>query len=226
MAISIFDIIGPMMVGPSSSHTAGAVKLARVARCIAGRPFVHVSFGLHGSFAKTGTGHGTDRALVAGVLDIREDDERIPDSFALAADAGITFDFYETEIAEAHENSVRMTFLMQDNSTVGIVGSSIGGGDIRIIEIDGFPTDFTARSCAVIIQQNDKPGVVSDVSRILAKAGINIAGMRVSRKGKADRAFCIIETDDHISDDILLMIRKVDNVISAQAVNIPQENEL
>ncbi len=225
MAVSVFQVIGPIMIGPSSSHTAGAAKLARVARLIAGRPFTHVSFGLYGSFAKTYKGHGTDRALVAGALGIREDDERLADSFALAKAFGIAFDFYETELENAHENSVRITFSMEDGSKTEIVGSSTGGGGILITAIDGFPTEFTAQSCAIIIRQEDKPGIVSDVSRVLADARINIAGMRVSRTAKDDLAFCIIETDDPIPEEIIRKIQSVDKVLSAQAVNLTQEEE-
>lgn len=184
MLISIFNVIGPVMIGPSSSHTAGAAKLARIARFIVNKPFIHVSFGLHGSFAKTYRGHGTDRALVAGAIGFHEDDERLADSFTLANIAGLGYDFYETDLEGMHENSVRMTFTMKDGSTSEIIGSSLGGGQIVITRINGFNTEFTAESSALIISQKDKPGVVSDVSQVLAIHNINIAVMKVSRTAK------------------------------------------
>jgi L-serine dehydratase len=220
MAISIFQVIGPVMIGPSSSHTAGAAKLARIARLIAGRPFTHVSFGLHGSFARTYKGHGTDRALVAGAMGLFEYDEQLADSFILAKKAGITYDFHEADLEDAHENSVRITFTMKDGSTTEIIGSSTGGGRILITSIDGFSMEFTAESSALIIRQKDKPGIISDVSGVLADNAINIAGMKVSRTEKDDLAFCIIETDDAISDEIVRQIWNIEHVLSVQAINI------
>jgi len=225
MIISIFNVIGPVMIGPSSSHTAGAAKLARIARLIAGGPYKHVSFGLHGSFAKTYKGHGTDRALVAGAMGLHEYDERLADSFALADAAGFTYDFYETELEGMHENSVKMTFTMNDGGTNEIIGSSIGGGQILIVNINGFPVEFTAESSALIISQKDKPGVISDVSRVLAEHGINIGTMKVSRTAKDDLAFCIIETDDLISGGVVQQISMVEHVLCVQAINLSEGKE-
>ena len=220
MLISIFNVIGPVMIGPSSSHTAGAAKLARIARLIAGGPFVHVSFGLHGSFAKTYKGHGTDRALVAGSMGFHEDDERIADAFVLAEGAGLTYDFYEADLEGAHENSVRMTFAMKDGSSSEVVGSSVGGGQIVITEINGFHTEYTAESSAAIISQKDKPGIISEVSRVLARHDINIGTMKVTRTAKDDLAFCIIETDGPVSDEVVRQIGEVAHVLCVRAVNL------
>ena len=136
MEISIFKALGPVMIGPSSSHTAGAARIARIARLIAGSDYSRVSFGLCGSFAHTYKGHGTDRALVAGALGFREDDERLSRSFELAEKAGLKFEFYDDEIEGAHENTVRITFYMNDGTTQEIIGSSIGGGQIKICSIN------------------------------------------------------------------------------------------
>ena len=136
MNISIFDVLGPVMIGPSSSHTAGAAKLSEAARLIAKGQISHISFGLHGSFSQTYKGHGTDRALVAGALGLDADDEQLADSFELAAKNGLGFDFYETELENVHENTVKMTLTMNDGSTSEIVGSSIGGGQIMITQIE------------------------------------------------------------------------------------------
>lgn len=225
MLISIFHVIGPVMIGPSSSHTAGAAKLARIARLIAGKPFRHVSFGLHGSFAKTYKGHGTDRALVAGAMGLYENDERLADAFALADAAGLGYDFYETDLEGMHENSVKMTFAMKDGTTNEIIGSSVGGGRIVITMINGFHTEFTAESSALIISQKDKPGVISDVSHVLADHSINIGVMKVSRTERDDLAFCIIETDDLISDEVVGQILKVEHILRVQAINITRQEE-
>lgn len=220
MDVSIFDVAGPVMVGPSSSHTAGAAKLGRIALLIAGKPFLHVSFGLHGSFAKTFRGHGTDKALLAGVLGLREDDENIKNSFALAAERKLTFEFYETVLKNMHENSVKFTFYFTDGSICEVVGCSIGGGQIEIRQIDGFDTFFTAQAPTLIITQNDQKGVVSDISRVLLENDINIAVMRLSRKSKGDVAFCTIETDSPIPPKVVKDIEAKGNILRVRAVNI------
>lgn len=220
MDISIFKVTGPVMIGPSSSHTAGAARLGRVAKIIAAGPFSRVSFGLHGSFAKTYKGHGTDRALVAGILGLREDDERLADSFVLAEKAGISFDFYETELDGMHENSVKITFFMDDGTANEVVGSSIGGGQILIRKINGFETEFSAQMPTLVISQYDKRGIVSNVTSILAHSRINIAVMKLSRNAKGEIACCIIETDDVIPESVTDALRQVKNVISVQAINI------
>lgn len=220
MDVSIFKVTGPVMVGPSSSHTAGAARLGRVAKIIAAGPFSRVSFGLHGSFAKTYKGHGTDRALVAGILGLREDDERLADSFSLAQKAGINFDFYEIELDGMHENSVKITFYMDDGTIKEVVGSSIGGGQILIRKINGFETEFSAQMPTLVISQYDKRGMVSAVTGILAHNEINIAVMKLSRQARGEVACCIIETDDAIPDSVTQALRQVENVISVQALNI------
>jgi L-serine dehydratase len=225
MDISIFKVTGPVMIGPSSSHTAGAARLSRAARRIAGGAFDHVSFGLHGSFAKTAGGHGTDRALVAGAIGLFEDDERIADAFSLARAAGIGWDFYETDLGEVHSNSVKMTFSMADGGSQEVVGSSIGGGRIAIVRINGFETELSAQSNTLVISQYDRRGVVSDITRVLAQNGINIGVMKLSRKKKGDRAFCVIETDDCIPKQVVKRIRALDNIIAAQVLHMDERED-
>lgn len=222
MDISVFKAVGPIMIGPSSSHTAGAARLARIARTIVAAPFSHVSFGLHGSFSKTYKGHGTDRALVAGALGFFEDDERIANAFELGKKAGLTWDFYPIELNNVHENSVKMTFSMKDGSTQEIIGSSIGGGQIVICSINGFTTEISAQLSTLVISQNDRRGVISDVSRVLSESGINIGTMKVSRNAKGETAFCIIETDSWIDDDDVDRIKCVKNVLSVRAINLSE----
>lgn len=220
MDISIFDVIGPVMIGPSSSHTAGAAKLAKTARIIVKDEITHVSFRLHGSFAKTGKGHGTDKALVAGALGLSADDESLADSFRLAAKQGISFDFSEEEMENVHENTVRMVFTMKDGSRNEVVGSSIGGGQIKITEINGFVTDMNLQLPTIVLEQYDEKGIVTEVSGIMAEHDLNIANMKLVRRSKGDVACCIIETDDFIPEEIEKSIMENKNVISARVINV------
>lgn len=224
MDISVFQVTGPIMTGPSSSHTAGAARLARIARIIADvtdtTQLLRVTFGLHGSFAQTYKGHGTDKALVAGVLGFAEDDDRIATAFELAAVENLAYEFYEEELDGMHENSVKITFFKNDKSVREIIGSSIGGGRILICSIDGFQTEFNAETNTLIIRQKDVPGVVSEVSGILAKNNINIALMKLSRKERGGEACCLIETDSKLDEHITEKLVAQANVLSVISLNL------
>ena len=220
MNISIFEVVGPIMVGPSSSHTAGAAKLAQAAKLIAKKPFSHISFGLHGSFAKTYKGHGTDRALVAGALGLNADDEKLPYSFEIAEERGITFDFYEIELEGMHENTVKMTLTMDDGSENVVIGSSIGGGQIVIKDINGFTTEVSLQSPTILINHHDTKGVISEITATLANNALNIATMKLSRKSKGDIACCVIETDESIPEQIEQKIMLNKNIVSVKIINI------
>lgn len=220
MDISIFDVTGPIMIGPSSSHTAGAARLAYIARLIAAKPFHRVSFGLHGSFAMTYKGHGTDRALVAGALGFREDDERLEHSFEIAAERGLSFDFYAEDLGDVHENTVKMTFYLDDGATAEITGSSVGGGQILITKINSFAAEISARLSTIITSHYDKKGVISDITGILADNDINIAVMKLSRSAKGKLACCVIESDQQIPESIADELKRVDNIINIQIINI------
>lgn len=220
MNISIFEATGPIMIGSSSSHTAGAARLARIARQIADAPFHRVSFGLHGSFAKTYRGHGTDLALVFGALGYYEDDERLPQSFELAKQAGLTYDFYETNLEGAHENTAVITFYLENGNTCMVIGSSIGGAQVIITQIDDFQTEFTAQSPTLILSYRDRPGAISELTKIVAEYDINIAVMKVSRREKGGTALCTIETDEYIPDHAVEQLRNVHDVYAARAINI------
>lgn len=208
------------MIGPSSSHTAGAAKLAYTARMIVQKPFTHVSFGLHGSFAKTYKGHGTDCALVAGSIGLYEDDSRLSDSFAIAKKMGITFSFYETILEGSHENSAKITFTLEDGSEEYIIGSSIGGGQIVITSINGFTTELSAQSTTIVISQKDEYGIVNKITSVLASNHINIGVMRLSRTRKGGTAFCVIETDDVIPDDLVKELMSITQILSVRVINI------
>lgn len=220
MEQSIFSILGPVMIGPSSSHTAGAAKLGRVAKGIIGMPYDEVKFYLHGSFAKTYRGHGTDKALVAGVLGFDESDERLRNSFAIAKEQGIAFSFEPIELENAHENTVRMVFYRQGEKVSSVTGSSIGGGNIIITRFDGFDVEFTGKMPTIIIKHLDKAGTIGNVSTLLGRAGINIATMSVSRRSRGDKASMLIETDDNITDAIVSELEQIPNIISVKVINI------
>ncbi len=220
MLPSILDVLGPLMVGPSSSHTAGALKLARTAALIAGRPFTHVRFDLYGSFAKTGAGHGTDRALLAGAMGFSATDERIRDSFRIADERGLLYSFAEEEPADGcHENTCRITFTHDDGTQSVIVGSSIGGGQIVIHSVDGIETEISASCPTVIVRQHDRSGVIGAITSLLAGAGINIGVMRLSREARGELATTVIETDDDIPASLLARLSQLDNVISVRFVH-------
>ncbi len=212
MNLSIFEILGPVMIGPSSSHTAGAARLARVAATIAAKPFTAVQFALHGSFLKTGGGHGTRLALLAGALGIAEDDERLKDAEALAVERGVRWQFTEAELEDAHENTARITFEHTDGTRSCITGSSIGGGRIRITDINGMATDISAEQPTLLIEQNDVSGVISEISTVLAQAGINIGVMRVGRLARGDLASTILELDEPASPQLAARLQTLPNV--------------
>ena len=220
MDVSIFEVVGPIMIGPSSSHTAGAAKLARIARNIVNEPFKKVIFGLHGSFAMTYKGHGTDRALVAGVLGLYEDDEALADSFELAKQQGLEYEFEQINLENVHENTVKISFILEDGSSYYVIGSSIGGGQILITNINGFRTEFTAQYSTIVINHYDKKGIISEVSAILANNYINIATVRLSRNARGEEAFCIIETDDVIPHHVKESMEELENIIQVQVINV------
>ncbi len=223
MNISLLDVVGPVMIGPSSSHTAGAAKLAKTARLIYDKDFKKVRFGLGGSFASTYRGHFTDYALVAGALGMSEDDENLGHSFEIAKEKGVEFEFYPTEIPSNYENTARITFYTEDGSEFFVEGASLGGGRILVTNINGLACELNATMPTVIVQQQDVKGVVSDVSTILAFNNINIGVMKVSRTSRGDKAFCVIECDDIIPENVIEELRQVNNVISVVVVNIKGE---
>lgn len=216
----IFEILGPIMVGPSSSHTAGAERLGLIAKRIAGTEILTATFYLHGSFAKTYKGHGTDRALVAGIIGLEANDERIKSSFQIAEDKGISIQFAEADLGDVHPNTVRIDIVRSDNSLLSVTGSSIGGGSIVITEIDGDPMNFTGDYPVIIIKHLDKKGMLSKISFTLAMGNINIAALKVGRVMKGETATTVIETDTNISHLIIDELSKIDGVLAVRAVNI------
>ncbi|UZJ77201.1 MULTISPECIES: L-serine ammonia-lyase, iron-sulfur-dependent subunit beta [unclassified Fictibacillus] len=199
---SVFDIIGPVMIGPSSSHTAGAARIGRVARHLFGRKpeYAHISF--YGSFAKTYRGHGTDVAIVGGILDFDTFDTRIVDALSLAEEQGIDIKMTEEDALTDHPNTAKI-ILGDQNGKIELVGISIGGGKIEIVELNGFELKLSGNHPAMLIVHNDRYGAIAGVANILAKHQINIGHMRVSRKEKGQEALMIIEVDQNI-DPVLI----------------------
>lgn len=205
-------MIGPVMVGPSSSHTAGACRLALLARHLLGERPRRVEFGLHGSFAKTGAGHGTHLALVAGVLGLTPDDERLKESFALAEREGLEVAFREVELGDVHPNTVRMV-LEGERERVTVTGSSLGGGLVRIFDLDGFEVRITGQAPTLVVKNVDTPGVVARVARILADDEVNIAHLTVSRKKRGGEAMMSLEVDRPLSEIPLLYLQNLSYIL-------------
>ena len=209
--IDIFDIMGPIMVGPSSSHTAGAVRIGRMARTLLGDRPVKASLHLHGSFAETGVGHGTDKALVAGLLGMAPDDLDIPNSFALAAARGLNFTFDEVDLRDAHPNSVLMEVTGAHGGVLRMQACSTGGGRILVNKLDGVEMSFTGDSTTLIVRNRDDH--VADVTYALSQAKVNVAGMTLHRDARGGSALMVIETDQPVPEPILELVRSLPGIL-------------
>ncbi len=217
--MDIFDLIGPIMVGPSSSHTAGAVRIGYVARKIFREEPVKAHIVLHGSFAATGRGHGTDRAIVAGLLGMHPDDSRIPNSFEIAQEQGLDFKFENRELRSAHPNTAKITLTAQSGRELEITAASVGGGRIEVRELAGMPMCFTADKATLIISNDDKPGSIARVSEVLSKEHINIATFNVNRSSRGGRAIMVIECDSPVSPEALKHIADSPGILSAAFID-------
>ena len=221
---SSFSIIGPVMVGPSSSHTAGAAKIGRMVRNIMGEDLVKVNVFMHGSFAATGIGHGSDLAIIAGLLGFREDDERIRAAFSIAEEKGMEYKIYHKDLGNlVHPNTMLLEVTGISGNSIKVIGSSVGGGNIIITSIDDYPIEFTGDYDAMITIHRDAPGLVASISGLLATEGINIAFLRLSRKRKGAEALMIIETDNPISEKIVEKVREMETVQYVFAVRRLEE---
>lgn len=193
--MDLFDIIGPVMIGPSSSHTAGAARIGRVARRLLDDIPARATIVFHGSFAKTWQGHGTDKAILGGLLDMDVDDTRLRDSLALAEQAGLSYTFSTAQLRDAHPNTVLVHVAGQSGRQIRIQGASIGGGRIRILSIDGLEVNFSGEADTLIIRHRDTAGMIAQVSGRIATAQVNIATMRVFREAQGGSAVMVLELD-------------------------------
>lgn len=209
---SVFDIIGPVMIGPSSSHTAGAARIGKVARSLLGREPEWAEVHLYGSFAETYRGHGTDVAIVGGLLGFDTHDERIISSLRLAKEAGMDVRFIVEKEIPDHPNTAKIIAGSKDEQ-VEIVGVSIGGGKIEVTEINGFRLKLTGQHPAIVVLNNDRFGCIANVAGVLAEHEINIGHMEVSRKEKGKTALMVLETDENVSEEILQEIASLPDIL-------------
>lgn len=196
--INIFDMMGPVMVGPSSSHTAGAARIGNMGRTLLGEEVARADIGLHGSFAETGFGHGTDRALLAGLLGMKPDDLRIPNAYEEANRAGMAYSFRTVELRDAHPNTALLELTGKSGKQLTLQASSIGGGAIVVNKIDGIDVNFTGDFNTLIVRNQDESGSVAAITSILSQVHINVANMSVNRHRRGGDALMVIETDQHI----------------------------
>lgn len=201
--ISIFDVLGPIMVGPSSSHTAGCAAIGFLAGKIMNEKLKKVEFTLYGSFAKTYKGHGSDRALLGGILGFGTDDIRIRDSFHYAKESQITYTFLPNEEeTELHPNTVDILMTDIFDRRMFIRGVSLGGGKIKIVRINSVKVEFTGEYNTILVIHQDRPGVIAHITDVLSKQNINIAFMRLFREGKGEIAYSVLESDQQLPSNI------------------------
>ena len=210
--LDIFDILGPVMVGPSSSHTAGAVRIGRMARILLGGEPAKAEIGLYGSFAETGQGHGTDRALVAGLLGLKPDELEIPHSFELAKERGLRFSFYTARLREAHPNTAVLLVEDKSGKSLELQAASTGGGRIRVDRLNGVDVSFTGMFNTLIVRHQDIAGEVANVTHELADMKINIATMSLCRDRRGGDALMVIETDQKIPPVARILISELRGV--------------
>ncbi|MBN2879660.1 MAG: L-serine ammonia-lyase, iron-sulfur-dependent subunit beta [Clostridia bacterium] len=222
----IFDVIGPIMIGPSSSHTAGANRIGYMARAIYGKKPHRVEFHLHGSFYKTRKGHGTDRALLAGVMGIAHDDSRIRDAFEIAKQRGIEYAFLKADLGDVHPNTVKICMYDAEGARTKVVGSSVGGGKIVITKIDATDVEIDGEYSALITKHIDRPGIISKITKILADYEINIAFMKVFRHSKRDTARLVIQVDEIISEHAQKSIESLEDVLEVKFIKSMKESSL
>ena len=207
--VSLLDIIGPVMVGPSSSHTAGACRLGLLARCLVGGTPGRARLELHGSFARTGEGHGTDKAIVGGLMGFRPDDERLRTALEIAEREGLDYRFEKTTLGdenEVHPNTVRLTVGRGDRQSV-MIGSSLGAGRVLVTEIDGYPVEVTGNYHTIVLVAEDVKGSIATIATILAANNVNVATLRVSRQQRGGDAFMVYEIDEQPGEAVRDAIR-------------------
>ena len=221
--MNVFDMIGPVMIGPSSSHTAGAVRLGRVAyKLMNGAQPKDVTIALSGSFAQTYKGHGTDKALLAGIMGYHSWHEEIRSALDIAAQRGISYKFIPTEIPNSHPNTARISFTCTDGTTGSVQGASIGGGNIRVDEVNGMAVKFTGENTTILILHYDRPGVIAEVTNLLREeySWVNIGNFRLSRPVKGGEALMMIEIDGELPDEEQMKhdLNRLENVINVVVI--------
>lgn len=221
--MNLFDIIGPVMVGPSSSHTAGAVKIGYVARKLLGEPVKKAEILLYGSFLATGKGHGTQLALVAGLLGMQPDDPRIPNSFETAKEMGMEFQLGEADLKDAHPNSVMLKLTGERGKYMEVVGESVGGSRINIASIDGMAAGFSGEKPTLLVHNQDRPGYVAEVSGRLSGEQVNIATMQLGRLSRGGSALMVIECDDEVPCQVISWLQNLEGIDRVTYYSLKEE---
>lgn len=218
--MNIFDIIGPVMVGPSSSHTAGAVRIGYIARKLLGEQVAYASIGLYGSFYETGKGHGTKQAIVAGLLMMLPDDMQIPYSIEIAKEKGVQIDFYEAKLRDAHPNTAQIKLTGVSGRQLEVIGESLGGSRINIAKIDGISTNFSGNYPTLVVHNQDQPGHVSEVTSMLAHKMVNIASMQLYRASRGGEAVMVVECDQEIPREGIEWLSKSEGVVKVTYLSL------
>ena len=216
--MNVFDIIGPVMIGPSSSHTAGAVRIGRVVNKLCdGHDPVKIRITLSGSFAETGKGHGTDKALLAGIMGFHSYSPEVKDALNIAKDRGLDYTFTSEDIRGAHPNTAKIDFETADGKSGEVLASSIGGGNITVSRVNGMKVDFNGSSNTILVMHMDKPGVIANVTNMMhwQYEDLNISNFSLSRQEKGGEAIMTIETDNLPPETLIEDIRQIDHVINA-----------
>lgn len=221
--MNLFDILGPVMVGPSSSHTAGAVRIGYISRLLLQDTPVRATISFHGSFATTGIGHGTDKAIIAGLLGMKPDDIRIPDSFKLAKEAPLEFQFKTVVLKDAHPNTAVLELDGLHGKKVKIQASSIGGGRIMINELDDIVVNFSAENPTLIVHNMDQPGHVAEVTSMLAHKSVNIASMSLYRNKRGGYAVMVLELDQTVPLESVVWLEHLEGVLKVTFVDTTNE---
>lgn len=215
MIMNVFDILGPVMIGPSSSHTAGAARLGRITRSLLGKEPVKADIFLHGSFAKTYKGHGTDKALIAGIMGMETDNPYIRCSPDIARERGLSVSIITGDIDGAHPNTARITLTAADGHSVTLTGSSVGGGNILVTDINDMQVSITGQQTTLIVLHRDAPGTIAAVTEVMADSGVNICNFRLSRQKKGGEAVMTIETDGTFGNELNDKIAELPNIFSS-----------
>ncbi len=221
--MNIFEILGPVMVGPSSSHTAGAVRIGLMTRKLLAERPVKAAIGMHGSFGATGRGHGTDRALIAGLLGMHPDDMRIPDSFLWAEKEGLSFSFETVQLRDAHPNSVVIEVMGENGRNLTVQASSLGGGRIMVNRLDDIDVNCTCEMPTLIVHNMDQPGHVAEVTSMLSHKSVNIANMSLYRDKRGGRAVMVVETDQPIPEESIKWLEHLEGVLKVTYINVEGE---
>lgn len=220
--MNLLDIIGPIMVGPSSSHTAGAVKIGLVSRKLMVEKVVKADIFFHGSFLATGKGHGTDKAVVAGLLGIAVDDSRVPFSFDIAKQEGLEFRITGIDLGDAHPNTVKLNLTGESGKKIEIIAASIGGGQIEVCEIDGLSASFGGNYPTIIVNHKDIPGRVTEVTARLSESNVNIATMKLYRTVRGGDAVMIIECDHEVPVAIIKSLEELEGIIKVTYLSLQE----